>query len=520
MSGSANFHAKVAPSGLERTRACHASVQLTQEHYLDVVVNSLRQYKQLIPYMVKEVPMKEWSKQERKVIPLVREIFKTAASVQSTPAERTVWHDEVKKLDAKTQKVIEQNAGSVAAREGTRAHDFAEAILIGKMKPEELPDEFYDGVMMYVEHCWDLHDRDPEDVERVELVIPIYYDHQSTCTSDYVKILGNRDRIIIRDLKYGKGKFVVAERNPQLATYAMSTVEYLEGEDEFAVHDGTMIDMGIVQPRNNEGDSHIRTWVISYRDLKAFCAEIQDDVKQIFSGSMKFGPSQDVCRWCPVKELCEKSYYNVFEGIPGGARKAKEFFEALPNPKDHAKTIKAYDALPPAERAAAQGFDTMDIDELIALWKVRKDLARMADDLDDYLTFLVEGGLDHPDLKLVDGRAPNPYIADEEAFAAFLLDQGYKKEEIYKTEVVGITAARKLFGDRIKKLVRSVNSGEYDPELEKEFNSFLLRHRSTPSLALSSDKREEVKKKVDFFQNLDEAHPDEDGNPPPPQDIT
>lgn len=526
MSGSANFHAKVSPSGLERTRACHASVHLTEKHYLDVVVNSLRQYKRLLPYLVNEVPEEEWSKAERKVVPIVREIFRKAASRQGTPDERTIWHDEVKKLSPKVQTMIEQNAGSVAAREGTRAHDFAEKILLGKMDPKDLPNEFFDGVMAYVDHCREISARDPDDAERIEFVIPIFYNKEATCTSDFVKILGDRDRVVIRDLKYGKGKFVKAEFNDQLATYARSTVEYLEEEDELVLHDGTIIDMGIVQPRNNEGeagkegDKYVRTWEVSYRELKAFTDEIQKDTDAIAAGSMKFGPSEDVCRWCPVKELCQKSYYVAFDAIPGGAKEAGDFFKALPDYKDHAKSVAAYEALPPTERAEIQGFDTMDIDELVALWKARKALVRMAEDLDDYLTFLVEGGLEHPELKLVDGRPPNPYIEDEEAFAAFLLDKGFPKEEVFETKVVGITSARKLLGESIKPLKRNIAAGVFDEKLKDEFEAHLSRKSPTPSLALISDKRKEIKKPVDFFQDLDQSLPAADGKPPKPQDIT
>lgn len=520
MSGSANLHAKLAPSALERTMKCHASVHLTEKFYDDVVVDSLRGYKYLLPYLVKEVPAEEWSKSERKVIPIVRKIFKLAAGHEGTPKERTVWHEEIKKLSPTMKKLIEQNSGSVAAREGTRAHDFAEKILIGEMSPEDLPDDFYDGVMMYVDHCLDLHHKDPDDVQRVELVIPIFYDSQSTCTADYVKILGDRDRIIIRDLKYGKGKYVVAERNPQLTTYALSVAKYLEQEDEFALHPGTIIDVGIVQPRNNEGPSHIRNWEMSYRDLAKYGEEIQAEAQAIFGGSMKFGPSDDACRWCPVKNLCEKKYDAVYEQLPGGKPEASKFFSALPNYKDHAKSEAKYKALPPMERASIQGFDTMEVDDLVKLWKVRKQLVNMATDLDDYLKFLVEGGLEHEELKLVDGRAPNPFIGDKEAFAAFLLDQGYEKEEVYKTEVVGITQARKLFGEAIKPLVKNKNSGIFDEELKEQFESYLSRQEATPSLAHSSDKRKPVKKKVDFFKNLDEDLGDEDGKPAPPKNIT
>ena len=235
---------------------------------------------------------------------------------------------------------------------------------------------------------------------------------------------------------------------------------------------------------------------------------------------MKFGPSEDVCRWCPVKNQCEKSYFNVYQGIPGGPKKAEDFFKKLPDYTEHAKSVEKYKALTPMKRGMVQGFDKMEIDALVALWKARKSLVRMAEDLDDYLTFLVEGGLEHPDLKLVDGRPPNPYIGDEEAFAAFLLDRGFSEEEVYDTKVVGITKAKKLLGEAIKPLVRNKTSGVYDANLEEEFKSYLKRNSGSPSLALSSDKRKEVKKKVDFFQKLDEDLPDENGNPPAPRDIT
>lgn len=466
---------------------CHASVAMTEKHFDQVVISSLRQYKTLIPYLVQSVPKGEWSNQEKKVVPLVRQIFKGHDG----------WEDAVSKLTADQKMMVYQNAGGVAAREGTRAHDFAEKILLGELKLTEIPKEFRDGVGLYTSHCQDIDSIDPSEEKYVEIQTPLFYDHKATGTADFFKPLENI--VYNRDLKYGKGKFVSTERNPQLAIYSLSAIEWFERQDLFAFEPDTEVDMGIVQPRNREGEP-IRSSVMTLHDLRQFGEEIGESAKAIYQGSTQFAASKEACQWCPVKEFCDHAWSDASEPIPGDDPLA--FFENLETPQEIAGTVKAFDAMDPKQKGEAFNLHTLDTDTLVRIWANVKQIERFSKTIHDYLSFLVEGGLEHPDIKLCEGRAGNRFVKDEDSYIQFLEGVGFEEDEIYEKEPISLTKAEKMLGKAVNRKLK--RNDEFDEELAIAFESLLDRAPGTPSVALASDKRPAITSKTDYFENLDE----------------
>jgi hypothetical protein len=116
-----------------------------------------------------------------------------------------------------------KDSGSEYATEGTQAHDYAEAVLSGKLPIEKVPEDFRPHVKFYTDHCQKLIQ--PGMVAYVESKVPLFYSPEDTGTVDFA--VASEDVVRIRDLKYGAGVLVDAQDNPQLAIYAISLIRDL-----------------------------------------------------------------------------------------------------------------------------------------------------------------------------------------------------------------------------------------------------------------------------------------------------
>jgi hypothetical protein len=247
--------------------------------------------------------------------------------------------------EANAHRVVD--SGSREADEGTQAHDYAAEILMGKLAPMDLPEDFRDPVLSYTDHCNGLAPQGeltnlkecldeaelgfdpPTHAVFVEEQIPLFYQPEQTGTADFIAV--TPDRVYVRDLKYGMGVLVTSQDNTQLAIYAHSVILHLDSAYTFS--DDMIVDIAIVQPRHREANG-VPTWEITVGDLRTFCGEIDyraiqartaaDRVRERIGatgadvscaqileaapGSV-FAPSEGdegACRWCKCKAFCEK----------------------------------------------------------------------------------------------------------------------------------------------------------------------------------------------------------------------
>lgn len=212
---------------------------------------------------------------------------------------------------------VDEPPSSPAALEGTRAHELAEKILfhwqankyeLDSKWLDELSSslsiedqEMLDHVLTYVNLCLDEVDQfDSPPTVRIEQRLTFSSDMDMFGTADFLAT-GMIDGIqtgVIVDLKYGKGKKVKTEDNPQLAYYAVAlrlcSTKKLE-----------RIKVRIVQPRIEEFFSD--QW-FSSSDLDAWQSKLTLGAEEALwmLGKAKQPKYQEGswCWFCPGKRVC------------------------------------------------------------------------------------------------------------------------------------------------------------------------------------------------------------------------
>jgi hypothetical protein len=219
-------------------------------------------------------------------------------------------------------------SGSAAARQGTTAHAVAEAEL--SLALGVITQEQYDNTLLDLSLSPENGEEYTEEMEayvadhvdfvkqyldagrtvliekRVEAVIPVGEDdnvHTINGSLDAGALPNDEEpTLTVVDLKYGEGKDVSVEHNPQVRIYALGLLGELIDEDGNLEHDIETIEYVIVQPRLGG----VKVWTETLDDL----LDWRDDVlspaltKALWGKGATFSPSESVCQWCPAKGSC------------------------------------------------------------------------------------------------------------------------------------------------------------------------------------------------------------------------
>ena len=338
------------------------------------------------------------------------------------------------------------------AAEGTRAHAAAEACLNAYLKGRRAKPKYDDGEMeeavaRYVDVC----------VEKITAARKATKDavirvEQRLDFSAYVKDgFGTGDMVIISDdvleivdLKYGKGIPVSAVHNPQMRLYALGAVE------EYALLYGfSNIRMTIVQPRLDSVSSD----VIAVADLITWGEEIKKTADLAFEGKGEFAAG-DHCRFCKVRARCsalaDYELAEVNKYLPGEAWE-----------------------LPP--------------DSLTAILRKAGDIKNWLKDVEEYALAEALSGREWPDMKLVEGRSRRT-IADPEAAADILRQEGYTSEDVYKPqELQTLTHLDKLVGKK---------------RLAELLHDYIVKPQGKPTLVGIEDPRPVFQREVEFDEDM------------------
>ena len=250
-------------------------------------------------------------------------------------------------------------------------------------------------------------------------------------TGDLVIIADGMLEVV--DLKYGKGVPVSAENNTQMRLYALGALNCFD-----MLYDIDTVRMTICQPRLDS----VSTDEMSVEDLLAWGEEIKPIAQMAMEGEGDFAAGEH-CRFCKIKATCRA--------------RAEENLE-----------LAKYDFQKPPELTIAE------IGEVLAQ---AEELRKWATDIQDHaLEQARDHGVKFPGWKLVEGRSNRKYT-DEALVAYALKAAGYKEDDIYTKNILGITAMEKTLG-------------------QKKFSSLLkdlvIKPEGKPTLALESDKRPEI----------------------------
>lgn len=338
-----------------------------------------------------------------------------------------------------------ENKDSIFAAEGTAAHALAEyklkkylGIKIKKPKSEfdEKELEYYTDI--YFDYACELIAE-----AKARSRDPIILVEQKLDFSNYIKdAFGTGDLVIVADgildvvdLKYGKGVEVSAVNNPQMMLYAIGALNLFD-----SLYDIKKVRMTICQPRLD----NISTFEITVDDLIKWAEDIVKPKADLaIKGEGEFCAGEH-CRFCRAKFNCR---------------------------------ARADENMKMAQYDFRKGPLLTD-DEITEILSSVDEFQKWANDIQAYaLDKAVNENKKWDGFKLVEGRSSRKY-SDEEAVSKTLIDAGYKEDDIYSKNVLGITAMEKAMGK--KKFKELLNNLVYKPQ-------------GKLTLVVDSDKRPEIK---------------------------
>jgi hypothetical protein len=344
-------------------------------------------------------------------------------------------------------------------------------------------------------------------------------------TSDSVIIVGRR--IVIIDLKYGKGVQVFAEENEQLMLYALGALDehgLLQEFDEVV--------LAIHQPRID----HYDEWVTTPAALREFeqraIAGAKDALHIVIPGALSLIPGEKQCRFCKAKGGCPALRDKVLATVAGDFEVVTESGDpAAPNTVTEALITlgkgEVAVTITEAEKiiAAAHGVAPKAVDFLYGDYRdentpglsahfvVKKPTIRPVldgyeqriTDMDDVHLAAVMEAIDLleafpkavraeverrlladrqvPGFKLVQGKQGNRQWNDEAGVEAELKRMRLKKDEMYDFVLISPTTAEK----RATELVdgKPVIGAKQWAKLQ----AYITRNEGKPSVAPAADKR-------------------------------
>lgn len=339
-------------------------------------------------------------------------------------------------------------------REGTTAHEVAEAVARGAHLPENenrdgladgITQEMIDCALGYRDYIQELTKSDDAIVlleQRVDFS-PWVPDGFGTC--DCILIQG--DTLTIIDYKYGVGVAVSAVDNPQMKLYALGALN-----DYGIALDVSKVEMHIYQPRIN----NISVDSLPVDELLAWADKT---VKPIAQKAIKGKGTYSAgtwCKFCPHAGRCRTLTKTCTEYVETHSLRA-----AVP-------------VLAPHEVA-----EVLAMEPLVTLWLKRVKAQA--------LTTLLDGG-EVPGWKVVGGKMGNRKWSDELRVADTLQAAGYNKEEYTETKLLSPAAMDKALG---KKKAAELLDGLID------------RAPGAPTIVPETDKRP-VYNRADDFDNLED----------------
>lgn len=350
---------------------------------------------------------------------------------------------------------------SIYAAEGTLAHEMAELKIVKQFTTNLRPSEFKKRINELKKNELYSAEMDRYTNEYRDYINDIYLSFESkpfflaeqkVDFSSYVPegfgtvdcTLVGDNVIHIFDLKYGKGVPVTAENNPQGMLYALGT--YLE---QSAIDEIEKIVIHIIQPRIKNTSS----FEITSEKLLEWAESIKDVAQKAYEGSDEYHVGEH-CGFCKANGNCRKQaekYMNI-EVIDPALLTDEEIGEGL------AKV---------------------------------KELSKWAKKFEDYALVRAQNGGNVKGWKLVAGRGGNRTFTDKAVAAQLLEEVGLDREEIYKTELISVTAAEKLLGEET---------------LYKIAGSYIQKPEGKPTLTALNDKRPalELRTPADVFKdNID-----------------
>lgn len=342
-----------------------------------------------------------------------------------------------------------EQESSTYAEEGTLAHEFAEIMLMLDLKfmsmdiyrkqaealrkhPLYYP-EMEEEVMTYVKYCKDQY----AEAKRLDKHARILIEEKLDLTQWIEQGFGTSDCIVISnqgieviDLKFGKGKQVHAEENPQLKTYAL-------GADRIAKRTSTYdkITLTIVQPRLD----HISSWTLPASQLSKWGDEVLKPKAEEAYDGLGEQIAGDHCQYCRAKVKCRALHDLAMETVK------KDFTDP----------------------------QLISDEEVLKVYGSTSFISKYLEAVKAHVLKEALNGKQWQGYKLVEGRS-NRQITDEAKALEILEENLYERNEIVNSKIKGL-------GD-LEKLLKKAN-------FEKLLGHLIVKPAGAPTLVDENDKR-------------------------------
>lgn len=330
--------------------------------------------------------------------------------------------------------------GSVYSREGDTAHAGSEITLLfwkgekgttratqewSKKATEDGYDvkELVRETTKYVDYVKDLCEGDPDrlTVEQRVSLAPAVPDTMSTADAVVVKREGGSVvRIDVADLKYGKGKQVFAEGNPQLRLYAYGVAQGLiasgDLDDLFDDFDEIPVSIHVCQPRLDHFDREDLTLseLIDWADN-----QVAPKVEEIINGETSRAAGSH-CQFCKAEADCRTRAEFVT------AELNDDFDDFIENGPDVSKP------------------DQLTSEEIGRILDNKKAIESWLKAVHAHAYALIENGGEVPGHKIVEGRNARRWEDDEKVLEAFKGQRKLKQDEYAPRKLLTPPQAEKL----------------------------------------------------------------------------
>lgn len=218
--------------------------------------------------------------------------------------------------------------------------DIALDVAFGNKFLFEVDDEMVAAVQEYCDWCNDTRgDKYPEcrvNISRwtpkdsSNIFVPPQAFEPQKGTSDHAAC--EPRRLVITDLKYGKGVRVFAENNYQAVLYALGFIDEWDW-----LYDFDEIEIRICQPRLEHKD----VWIISRAQIEAIGRYILERFELALQPDAPFGPSEKACKFCKASGLC-RAQKDYLSGIRALAFEDLDFVEPDPMLLTYDELVEAW----------------------------------------------------------------------------------------------------------------------------------------------------------------------------------
>ena len=276
-------------------------------------------------------------------------------------------------------------------------------------------------------------------------------------------------RMVITDLKYGKGVPVYAENNTQGRLYALGF--FFKWDHKYHFEE---IVIRIAQPRLDL----FTEWTITRKQLLEFAEYVKVRAREAWQINAPRTPSPEGCQWCKVKADCA-AYAKVLSDLTEG------LFDDLlldgPTPVTEQQVVDYKDKLALTAIPAATDVMRLSTAELALLYGWRGFADSWWKAMADELFRRAAQGEKIPGWKMVEGRSRRVFRFPTDAGKS-LVRAGVPENQVFVTQVCSPAEAEKL--------LRKV--GYKTAELPELLDGLVYRPPGKPTLARVADKRPEL----------------------------